>query len=156
MTRIEMFMHKNGISIYRLSKETGIQYATLHDLVSGKTSLLNTKFEYASRIAKVLGVTLDALQDMSWEPDGHTGVSDSGIAFQWRQKGKDDYLVFTIDNRPVKLKSPLDCVIFHKELPLYDWAAGCLIDHIRESFAFTGNLEDAVSNVCGENYDCSV
>jgi transcriptional regulator with XRE-family HTH domain len=50
-----------GLTKYRLSKDTGIAYATISDICSGKTLLANSSASTAYRIAKLLGISVEQL-----------------------------------------------------------------------------------------------
>ena len=53
-------LEDKGMSIYRLSKETGIFEQTLHSMLNGNTS--SPKLDNAVRIAKVLDIDLNKLK----------------------------------------------------------------------------------------------
>ncbi len=54
-------LENKGMTIYRLSKETGIFEQTLHSMVSGNTS--SPKLDNAVKIAKVLDIDLNKLKE---------------------------------------------------------------------------------------------
>lgn len=56
----EQLEHK-GMTIYRLSKETGIFEQTLHSMLNGNTS--SPKLDNAVKIAKVLDIDLNKLKE---------------------------------------------------------------------------------------------
>lgn len=53
-------LEDKGMSIYRLSKETGIFEQTLHSMLNGNTS--SPKLDNAVKIAKVLDIDLNKLK----------------------------------------------------------------------------------------------
>lgn len=53
-------LKNKGLSIYRLSKETGILEQTLYSMLNGNTS--SPKLDNAVRIAKVLDIDLNKLK----------------------------------------------------------------------------------------------
>lgn len=53
-------LEDKGMSIYRLSKETGIFEQTLHSMLNGNTS--SPKLDNAVRIAKALDIDLNKLK----------------------------------------------------------------------------------------------
>ena len=53
-------LKNKGLSIYRLSKETGILEQTLYSMLNGYTS--SPKLDNAVRIAKVLDIDLNKLK----------------------------------------------------------------------------------------------
>ena len=54
-------LKNKGITIYRLSKETGIFEQTLYSMLSGNTS--SPKLDNAVKIAKVLDIDLNKLKE---------------------------------------------------------------------------------------------
>lgn len=60
---INELMDKENMSRYRLSKESGVPMTTITDICSGKANLDRCAAGTLYRIAKVLGVTVDAILD---------------------------------------------------------------------------------------------
>lgn len=58
---INRILLAKGSTKYRLSKDTGIAYATISDICSGKTLLANSSASTAYRIAKSLGISVEQL-----------------------------------------------------------------------------------------------
>lgn len=54
-------LEKKGMSIYRLSKETGIFEQTLYSMFNGNTS--SPRLDHAVKIAKVLDIDLNKLKE---------------------------------------------------------------------------------------------
>ena len=54
-------LENKGMTIYRLSKETGIFEQTLHAMLNGNTS--SPKLDNAVKIAKVLDIDLNKLKE---------------------------------------------------------------------------------------------
>ena len=54
-------LENKGMTIYRLSKETGIFEQTLHSVLNGNTS--SPKLDNAVKIAKVLDIDLNKLKE---------------------------------------------------------------------------------------------
>lgn len=50
-----------GVTAYRVSKDAGIPYSTLCDLVNGKTDIDNASVKTLARLSSYLGLTMDAL-----------------------------------------------------------------------------------------------
>ena len=58
---LKAILKRKRMSIYRLSKESGVPYATLNDICSKKTSLKKCTAETVYRISKTLGVGVEDL-----------------------------------------------------------------------------------------------
>lgn len=54
-------LEETNMSVYKLSKETGIFQQTLYSLVNGNTSC--PRLDHAVKIAKVLGIDLNKLKE---------------------------------------------------------------------------------------------
>lgn len=55
------YMEKNGISLYRAVKETGIPYTTMRCIYIGQTSIKKCSGETLYKLAKWMGVTIEDL-----------------------------------------------------------------------------------------------
>lgn len=60
MTFVKLLQEK-GLSRYRLSKESGVPWATLSDICSGKTKFECCSASTLSKLSKVLGITMEEL-----------------------------------------------------------------------------------------------
>ena len=58
---LKYLIEKQGKSLYSLSKESGISYSTLHDIVNGKIPLIKLRVELFAILSKSLGVSMDEL-----------------------------------------------------------------------------------------------
>lgn len=58
------YLKQRGISIYYLSKNTGISYSTLNDFVNGKVDIENCKFGMIKKMSDALELTLDEIYKM--------------------------------------------------------------------------------------------
>lgn len=58
----EKIIKERGISLYRVSKDTGIPYSTLNDWKNGKSK---PKVDKLIKIATYLGVSLDELLNVN-------------------------------------------------------------------------------------------
>ncbi|MDE6604318.1 MAG: helix-turn-helix transcriptional regulator [Lachnospiraceae bacterium] len=54
-------IQERGLSRYRLSKESGVPWATLSDICSGKTKLEHCSAATLSKLSKTLGITMEEL-----------------------------------------------------------------------------------------------
>ncbi|MDK2965013.1 MAG: hypothetical protein PWP53_625 [Lacrimispora sp.] len=65
---IQQLMQDMSISRYRLSKISGVPWATLADIYSGKTHLDRCGAGTLSKLSKVLGLTIEELLELDSEP----------------------------------------------------------------------------------------
>lgn len=60
---LDQILESKKITPYRLSKDTGIPYSTLADIVSGKTSVKSLSAQVLYKLAKGLGMTMEELYE---------------------------------------------------------------------------------------------
>jgi len=58
---LKMYIKEKNISMYELSKKTGISYSTINDLVNGKVELDNCRYGMVRKIAEALDMTIAEL-----------------------------------------------------------------------------------------------
>ena len=84
------------ISMYKLSKDSGIPYMTLNDIINGKTNLSKCNAETVYRLAKILDVQMEELL----EPYIITRVSfdlfRSNVCHQLKELGDINFLIRVI------------------------------------------------------------
>ncbi len=66
--RFEELLHKRGISRYHLSKTSGVPWATLADIHSGKTHLERCKASTLLKLSKALDMSLEELLEVDNSP----------------------------------------------------------------------------------------
>ncbi|MCQ4936007.1 helix-turn-helix transcriptional regulator [Anaerotignum propionicum] len=66
MTIIELLKEK-GLSRYSLSKTSGVPWATLADICSGKTSLNRCSAETLSKLSKALNLSIEEILELETE-----------------------------------------------------------------------------------------
>ena len=62
-------LSEKGISVYLLSKKSGIPYSTLSDIVNGKTDIKDSSARILHSLAESLAVPMDVLYSCNDEPD---------------------------------------------------------------------------------------
>ena len=53
------YLKQHNISIYNLSRQTGIPYSTLNDIINRKTDIDNVRFGHIKALSSFLGLSLD-------------------------------------------------------------------------------------------------
>ena len=77
--RVKILMGKHGWSMRDLSRQSGIPYSTIYDVLeSGKTQPDNLTARNLKRLARTLGTSIDYLVG-TWEDDQGDGES-AGVA----------------------------------------------------------------------------
>lgn len=101
---IEDIILKKNMTKYRLSVLSGVPYATLNDICSGKTRLEKCSAETVYKIAKTLGISMEQLTE------GGIFESERERAYE---HGLPEYLQHDLDAYKVGLEngsSLLDCL----------------------------------------------
>lgn len=91
---------KRGLSLYKISKETGIAYSTLNDLACGKVSIENCKAGMLRKLSATLGISMDELYDIcSFSQLMYQNAY--GIDVVVKVKSKTYFAEFLYDQKPV-------------------------------------------------------
>ncbi len=61
---LKEYLNTHNISIYSISKSSGISYSTLNDIVNCKVEIANVKAGIIHSLAKTLGISMDALFEL--------------------------------------------------------------------------------------------
>ena len=96
VTVFKDYLKEKKISTYRLSKETGIPYSTLNDLVNHKISVESVRMGPAKKIADFLGMSLDDFYLMC-ESDAKGTVRSGDIVGTIGVKGRRYYVDYELD-----------------------------------------------------------
>lgn len=72
---LERYLKKNHISVYWLSKESGIPYTTLSNLAKGRSDPKECRVGTLLKLSEILGTSIDSLVTM--EVDEHHFIDDS-------------------------------------------------------------------------------
>jgi len=67
--KINEITSQHGITIYKLSKISGVPYTTINDIYSGKTRIEKCNAETLYKMAKSLGVSIEELIEGSIKGD---------------------------------------------------------------------------------------
>ncbi len=81
---------ERGLTIYKVSKDTGIPYTTLNDLANGRTDMANASVRTLSRLSAYLGLSMDEA---------------------YRQFARRDFHLIKYPNLPKELEESIDALI---------------------------------------------
>lgn len=95
MTITEM-LEKQNMTRYRLSKESGVPYATLSDICSGKTKISQCSAETVYRLAKVLSVAMEDLLKETVETRSDFEIFKSNVCHRIKDVTGIDFIIDTI------------------------------------------------------------
>ncbi|MCI8524818.1 MAG: helix-turn-helix transcriptional regulator [Oscillospiraceae bacterium] len=99
---IQTYLAQRQLTKYRLSKLSGVPYATVSDICSGKAQLEKCSAQTVYKLAKALGVTMEEL--LSPEPAGRPGFElfKSSVCHRLRQMGDLAFILHTLENREIR------------------------------------------------------
>lgn len=102
MNYIEKLMLEKNFTIYRLSKNSGIPYATLNDIYNEKTSLAKCSAETVYKLAKALGTTMEELLIPTLENPIDFELFKSNVCHHLIAVGDIDFVIETLENNDIR------------------------------------------------------
>ena len=99
--RINELLKERNISIYRLSKDTGIPYSTLNDICNDKTPIRKTSVDIAYKISQSLSVTIEDLIDPDQEPRASFENFKSSTCHRLKELGTTDFLLEILESNRI-------------------------------------------------------
>ena len=95
---INSIMAENNISVYRLSKSSGIPYATINDICNNKVNLAKCNAETIYKLAKELNVSMEELLEPYVMPRPSFELFKSNVSHSLKELGDIDFLIKTIES----------------------------------------------------------
>lgn len=92
-----------GMTKYRLSKNSRIPYTTLNDICSGKTSLARCSAETVYRLAKELHVTMEELLEADSQERCSFELFKSNVCHKLKNLGDIDFLIEALENDEIRV-----------------------------------------------------
>jgi len=90
---INRLLKEKNMSMYKLSKLSGLPYATINDICSGRTCLKKCSAETVYRIASVLGISMDKLLAPFFEKRCSFENYKSNVCHQLKELGDIQFLI---------------------------------------------------------------
>lgn len=94
---ISEIMQNNGLTKYRLSKNSGIPYTTISDIISGKTQLEKCSAETIYKLAKELGVSMESILAPCVEKQQDFSLYKSNVCHKLKELGDIDFIIDTLE-----------------------------------------------------------
>lgn len=101
MTIAEM-MEKRNISKYRLSKNSGIPYSTLTDIISGKARLEKCSAETVYKLSQELQIPMEELLSPYLEKRCSFELFKSNVCHQLKELGDIDFIIITLEKNKIR------------------------------------------------------
>ena len=99
---IQTIMEKKKITRYRLSKNSGIPYTTITDILSGKAQLEKCAAETIYKLAKALDVSMETLLEPCIESRINFELYKSNVCHKVKEKGDIPFIIETLENNTVR------------------------------------------------------
>lgn len=98
------YLKKQNISIYSLSKDSGIPYSTLNDLANGKVDIDNCRVSILTKLSITLNLDLDNIYKLCVFKDNEVYDDEYKITGKIITKNKDYYVGFLYDKKYTELR----------------------------------------------------
>ena len=138
-------LQQKNMTIYRLSKESGIPYATLNDICNEKTRLKKCSAETVYRIAHALDIPMENLLAPVMEKRSSFELFKSSVCHRLKELGDIDFILDTLQRDEIRayyqkkwfpeslyLLAMLDYISRLNDVPLckeYDDLRNARLDH---------------------------
>lgn len=99
---IQKLMDDQNMTRYRLSKNSGIPYTTITDILSGKAQLEKCTAETIYKLAKELDVSMETLLEPCFDVRGSFELYKSNVCHQLKEKGDIQFIIDTLENNEVR------------------------------------------------------
>ncbi len=142
---LDQQLQQKSMTIYRLSKESGVPYATLNDICNGKTRLEKCSAETVYRIAHVLDTPMEDLLAPVMEKRSSFELFKSSVCHRLKELGDIDFILDVLQHDEIRtyyqrkwypeslyLLAMLDYVSRLNDVPLckeYDDLRNAKLDH---------------------------
>ena len=99
---INDLLRKSGFTKYRLSKISGIPYATVSDICLGKAKIENCSADTVYRLAKAFDVTMEDLVAESMDPRPDFDTFKSNVCHMVKNMGDLDFIIDTLEKDQIR------------------------------------------------------
>ena len=101
MTITEL-MERKAVTQYRLAKDSGVAYTTIHDICSGKAQLEKCSAETIYRISKVLGVSMERLIEPCFEKRTDFELFKSNTCHRLKELGDIEFMIEVLEEDQIR------------------------------------------------------
>ena len=100
---IQEMLKKNNISVYKLSKESTVPYATCNDIVNGKARLEKCSAETVYKIAKALHVPMEEILAPCFMKRSSFENFKSTICHRVKEYGDIDFIIDILESQDIRM-----------------------------------------------------
>ena len=98
---INILLQEKTMTKYRLSKLSGVPYATINDICSGKADLKKCSVDTVYRIARTLGVTVEELLEPYYTDRVDFELFKSATCHRLKEMGDIDFIIDTLESKVI-------------------------------------------------------
>ena len=99
---INEIMENKNITMYRLSKDAGVPYATVNDICSGKAELVKCSAETIYRISNVLEVSMESLIEPYLEKRIDFELFKSNTCHRLKEQGDINFIIEILESNEIR------------------------------------------------------
>lgn len=99
---IKEIINKKGISVYKLSKESALPYATVNDICSGKAKLEKCSAGTIYKIAQALDVSMESIIAPCFHARSSFENFKSAVCQRLKELGDIDFIMDTLESRDIR------------------------------------------------------
>ena len=100
---LTQIMQDRNMTMYRLSKKSGVPYSTINDLCADRSKLTKCSSETIYHIAKALGVSMEELVESCLYERSDFENFKSTICHQLKEQGDIDFLIKTLEGGQIRV-----------------------------------------------------
>ena len=99
---INEIMEKRNLSKYRLSKNSGIPYTTLTDIINGKAQLEKCSAETVYKLSRELNIPMEELLSPYLEKRCSFELFKSNVCHKLKELGDIDFMIDTLESNKIR------------------------------------------------------
>ena len=99
---VSELMLKKKITTYRLAKDSGVPYTTVHDICTGKTQLEKCTAETIYRISKALDVTMESLIKPCFDKRSDFEVFKSNVCHRLKELDDIPFIIELLEKDEIR------------------------------------------------------
>lgn len=99
---IQELMRQKGMTMYRLSKNSGVPYTTVNDICSGRAQLEKCSAETVYRLSRELGVSMEMLLEPRLNSRIHFELYKSNVCHRVKELGDIDFIINTLEQDDIR------------------------------------------------------
>lgn len=96
-------LREKNLSIYRLSKESGIPYTTVRDICCGKTNLKKCSGETVFNLSKALGISMEDLLQPYMVKRESFDLFKSAVCHELKEKTDIDFMIKLLEEDTIQV-----------------------------------------------------